>query len=232
VWLCQYTPAVLLVPAISWSVPANRAEGLFLWPSLHHCRHRLNWLPDLVVGDMGYIGLATQRQIRQQWGVGVVTKLRADMSLVAPFEPGPVAVCRQGQPLSWLGLEEPDQLQWFGVTEDQPLCARCWEQSHCDRQFSYAPAEHEILFGKIPLASTVARRLLERVRPWIEPAQSYEKNQLGLSQMFLNSLRFTWTTCLLADAVVLLRARAMVTRPPASSPCYELTPKQLPLALD
>ena len=59
------------------------------------------------------------------------------------------------------------------------------------------------------LASRVARRLLEKVRPWIEPAQSYEKNQLGLSQLFLNNLRLTWTASLLADAVVLLRARAI-----------------------
>ena len=33
----------------------------------------------------------------------------------------------------------------------------------------------------------------------------YESSQLGLSQVFLNSLRLTWTMCLLADAAVLLR---------------------------
>ncbi|MBE0540973.1 MAG: hypothetical protein IH623_06280 [Verrucomicrobia bacterium] len=44
----------------------------------------------------------------------------------------------------------------------------------------------------LPLNTRPAQRLLQQVRPWIEPAQSYEKNQLGFGQMFFNSLRFTW----------------------------------------
>jgi hypothetical protein len=231
-WLSHHTQSVLLVPVISWAVPANRAELLFLRPSLHQCLRRLEWVPDLVVGDMGYISLEVQRHIRECLGVGIITKLRKGMKLTMPFEAGPVAVCPQGQRLSWLGLEARDHLHWFGVTDPSPLCGQCWEQSRCARQFSYEPAAHEILFGKVPLASTVAHRLLQEVRPWIEPAQSYEKNQLGLSQRFLNSLRLTWTLCLLADAVVLLRARVLMTRPPATLPCFELTPAQLSFALD
>ena len=231
-WLCQHSTAVLLVPVVSWAVPANRGEALFLRPSLEYCLRRLDWLPDLVVGDMGYIGLEVQRDIRQRLGVGVLTKLRPDMKLIPPFEPGPVAVCPQGQPLSWLGLEARDQLHWFGVSAPEPLCLRCWNQTGCARQFSYAPVTHEILLGQIPLASRVAHRLLYQVRPWIEPAQSYEKNRLGLNQMFLNSLRLTWTACLLADAVVLLRARVITTRPPTAPPCYELTPRQLSFGLE
>ncbi len=220
-----------MLPVVSWAVPANRGEALFLRPSLDYCLRRLDWLPDLVIGDMGYINLEVRRDIRQRLHVGVLTKLRPDMNLIKPFEPGPVAVCPQGQPMRWLGLEARDQLHWFGVADGDPLCLRCWEQSSCARQFSFAPATHEILFGQIPLASGLARRLLEKVRPWVEPAQSFEKNQLGLSQMFLNSLRFTWSVCLLADAVVLLRARAMMTRPPTTLPCDELTPRQLSLGL-
>jgi hypothetical protein len=167
VWLCQRSEAVLLVPVVSWAVPANRGEVLFLRPSLDYCLRRLDWLPDLVVGEMGYIGLKVQRDIRQRLGVGVLTKLRPDMKLIKPFEAGPVAVCPQGQRLSWLGLEGRDQLHWFGVTDPNPLCTRCWDQSACARQFSYGPATHEILFGQIPLASGVAHRLLDKVRPWL-----------------------------------------------------------------
>jgi hypothetical protein len=72
---------------------------------------------------------------------------------------------------------------------------------------------------------------LQQVRPWIEPAQSFEKNQLGLSDMFFNSLRFTWVMGLLADAVVLLRARALLGRPPGRSLLANLMPFQLPLEL-
>jgi hypothetical protein len=225
---------VLLIPIVSWAVPANRGEALFLWPSLYYCLRRLQWLPDIVIGDMGYISLDAQRRIRERLGVAVVTKLRPDMNLLAPFETGPVPVCRQGQSLSWLGLDIRDQLHWFGVTAADALCSKCWEQKSCARQFSYAPAEHEILFGQIPLASQVAQTLLKKVRPWIEPAQSYEKNQLGLSHMFLNSLQLTWTLCLLADTIVLLRAHALLAQPAttAGSPLHALMPDQLSLGLD
>lgn len=211
--------------------PANRGDALFLWPSLFYCRQRLEWCPDIVLGDMAYINLQVQKKIRERLGITVVTKLRKDMKLSAPFEAGPVAVCHQGQPLTWLGLEIRDQLHWFGVTASDPMCDRCWEQSHCSRQFCYEPSKHEILFGQIPLASRVAQILLTKVRPWIEPAQSYEKNQLGLSRMFLNSLQLTWIVCLLADAVVLLRAHAMLRSPPRISLLHDLQFNQLSLDL-
>jgi hypothetical protein len=55
--------------------------------------------------------------------------------------------------------------------------------------------------------------VLQQVRPWIEPAPAFEKNPLGLSDVFCNRLRFTWVMALLADAVVVLRARALLGRP-------------------
>lgn len=69
------------------------------------------------------------------------------------------------------------------------------------------------------------------MRPWIEPAQSYEKNQLGLGQVFLNGLRFTWARALLADAAVLLRARVLLGRPTPQPLLTGWMPRQLPLGL-
>jgi hypothetical protein len=88
------------------------------------------------------------------------------------------------------------------------------------------------LLGRLPLASRAARVVLQQVRPWIEPAQSFEKNQLGLSGVFFNSLRFTWVMGLLADAVVLLRARALLMRPNPRPLLANLMPFQLPLELE
>lgn len=87
------------------------------------------------------------------------------------------------------------------------------------------------MFGLVPLASRVARRLWEQTRPWIEPAPSDEKNQLGLSARFLNSLRLTWTMGLLADSVVLLRAHAWLNRLSVESLLQETLPQQRPLDL-
>ena len=70
------------------------------------------------------------------------------------------------------------------------------------------------------------------MRPWIEPAQSFEKNQLGLGDVFLNSLRFTWTMALLADAALLLRARVLLERPPSRRLLADLMPMQLTLKLE
>jgi hypothetical protein len=52
-----------------------------------------------------------------------------------------------------------------------------------------------------------------------------------LNDIFFNSLRFTWVMGLLADAAVLLRARAMLGRPPDCSLLANLIPFQLPLEL-
>ena len=80
----------------------------------------------------------------------------------------------------------------------------------------------------------IVRRMavIEKTRPWIEPAQAYEKNQLGLIDLFLNSLRFTWSVCLLADTVVLLRAHALLIRPTLDQPLSALLPDQLSLHFD
>lgn len=67
----------------------------------------------------------------------------------------------------------------------------CWQAAHCPGRSGYAADAHETLLESVPLASCVAQRLLWQVRPWIEPTQSFEKNQLGLGQMFFNSLRLT-----------------------------------------
>jgi hypothetical protein len=216
---------------MTWVAPANRGDVLFLEPSLRHCQRQLAFLPDLVVADMAYIHLAMQRRVREELRVGILTWLRADFDVAKALELGVTMRCPQGQALEWLGLHEAEQLHWFGVREAQPLCPWCWEQSHCAREFSFAPDDHETLFGTVPLNSRVGKRLLRQVRSWIEGTQSFEKNQLGLGDMFLNSLRLTWTLSLLADTITLLRACAFLSRPAATPPCYELTPTQLSLDL-
>jgi len=213
-WWREYSQSVLLVPLVSWVAPANVSEGGLLVPSLHYCDRRWSWWPRHVVADMGYLAAENKRWCREHWRVAVVTHLRSDMKLVAPFVSEREATCEQGQSLQWLGYDVQDDLHWFGASPAAELCCRCWQASACPRQFAYAPAVHETLLGLLPLNTLAAQRLLQQVRPWIEPAQSYEKNQLGLGVMFFNSLRLTWCMSLLADAAVLLRTHALLHAPP------------------
>jgi hypothetical protein len=226
-WLRRYESAVLLVPLVSWATPAHVPEGYLLKGSIRQCWQRLGWRPDMVVGDLGYIQQQTKKEIRQGWRVAVVTKMKADMKVVKPFDAWDQMSCPQGQPLHWLGYEAMDDLHWFGVASEPKLCACCWEASACPKEFGYPPDHHETLLGLLPLNTVVARRLLGQVRSWVEPCQAYEKNLLGLKRAFLNSLRLTWTMVLLADAVGLLRALALLSDPKPTSPLQALLPRQL-----
>ena len=223
---------MLLVPLVSWVAPANRGESGFLIPSFKRLWRRWSWCPRFVLGDLGYIGAAHKRYCRQQWDTTVLTHRRADQALVAPFESEKQVFCPQGQPLRWLGYDRQTEEHWFGVREPKVLCPSCWQASGCLQEFVYNAQSSETLLGRLPLSTRAAQTLLQRVRPWIEPAQSFEKNQLGLSNMFLNSLRFAWCMALLADAAALLRAHALLQQLHSGKPLLtELAPHQLVIEL-
>jgi hypothetical protein len=232
-WLPQRREAVLLVPLMSWIAPANRGDVLFLEPSLRYVRQHFDFTPSLVVADMAYINLDQRTRLRQQLQVGILTALPPNYDLPRQVEPALAMWCPQGQKLQWLGLHEHEQLHWFGVAQDPaPLCPWCWEASRCPQEFSFAPTDHEIVLGTVPVSTPLARKLLRQSRSWIEATQSYEKNQLGLNQLFLNSLRLTAILGLLADTVSLLRAHAFLSETPEHNLLAELIPNQLPLDLE
>jgi len=216
-WWREHEESVLLVPLVSWITPANVFEGSLLVPSLHYCQRRWQWWPKIIVADMSFMAVELKRLCRTRWAVAVVTRLRSDVKLLPPYVAWNQVQCHQGQPLRWLEYAHEQGLHWFEVAEPVICCSQCWEASRCPRQFAFAAGEHETLFGLMPLASRPVQRLLQQVRPWIEPAQSYEKNQLGLNAIFLNSLRLAWYRALLADAAVLLRIHATLHQPSQQS---------------
>jgi hypothetical protein len=222
----------LLVPLITWAAPASVPESYLLKPSINYCQRRLEFCPEIVVGDMGYIHQATKRELRMQWSVAMLTKLKEDMKAHCDYAEDQPLRCVQGEELRWLGYDEEDYQHWFGPPTQARLCVSCWQQSACPRQFAIPADTHETFFGMIPLNTRVAQRLIHSVRSWIEPSQSFEKNQLGLKAMFLNSLHLCWITSLLADSVVLLRALAILSKPPAKLLLAELFPTQTVLPLE
>ena len=222
----SYTSAVHLIPIVSWLTPANVPEGYLLKPSIDYCWRRFAWRPDIVVGDLGYIHGQTKRQIRETWKVAIVTKMKAGMSIIAPFESTRSVTCPQGQPLQWLEYNEQEDRHCFGVRSVEPLCGQCWQVSGCSREFDYPPAHHETLLGLIPLSTLPAQQLLRQARSWIEPCQSFDKNLLGLNSQFLNSLRLTWCLGLIVDSVVLLRNLALLQNIQSAPLLQEILPKQ------
>lgn len=215
---------------MSWTAPANRGDVLFLEPSLLYIHRHLNFLPSLVVADMAYINMEMQKRLREQLHVGVLTSLPPNYDLPEKVRAALLMRCAQGQKLRWLGLREDEQLHWFGVADEaEPLCSRCWQQSTCPREFSFAADDHEIALGTIPVSSSLGKKLLRQSRSWIEATQSYEKIQLGLGTMVLKNLRFASIASLLSDMVMILRARALLSQPRSPEILENLPPSQLPL---
>lgn len=231
-WINGFEPFILLAPLVTWAAPASVPESYLLKPSIKYCVQRLDFRPDIVVGDMGYIHQATKRELRTQWRVAMLTKLKADMKVHCAYAEDQPLRCRQGQELTWLGYDEQEYQHWFAPPSQAQLCCSCWERSTCPRQFAVPADTHETFFGMIPLNTKLAQRLVRSVRSWIEPSQSFEKNQLGLATVFLNSLHLCWTTSLLADSAALLRILAILKDPPAKPLLSELFATQIQLPLE
>lgn len=138
----------------------------------------------------------------------------------------------RGARLEWWAHESETAQQWFRVASQESLCRVCWEVARCPRHFAYPLAAREIVFGLLPLASRAARRLLPQVRPWIEPAQSFEKKQLDLGAMFFHSLRLAWQMSLWADSAVRLRTMAWLDLPTEAHLLASLAPCQMESGLN
>ncbi len=216
----------MFAPLVSWATPAHVPEGYLLKPSLWYCRQILHWWPQVVVGDMGYIHQETKRWLRTHWQIAVLTRLKADMQLACPYRHDRPMRCPQGQKLAWLNYDPQAGQQWYGVVDTHPLCASCWQQWTCPREFAFEVAAHESFLGVIPLNTRAGWKLVHSARSWIEAAQSFEKNQLGLGSMFLNSLALTWSMSLLCDSIALLRNLAQVRGVPQVNLLKGLLPRQ------
>lgn len=216
----------MFAPLVSWATPAHVPEGYLLKPSLWYCRQYLHRWPQVVVGDMGYIHQETKCWLRTNWQIAVLTRLKADMQLACPYRHDRPMRCPQGQELAWLNYDPQAGQQWYGVRDAQPLCASCWHQWSCPREFAFEVAPHETFLNMIPLNTKPGWKLVHSARSWIEAAQSFEKNQLGLDSLFLNSLALTWSMSLLCDSVALLRDLVQLRAIPQNNLLKGLFPKQ------
>jgi len=188
--------------------PANISDGSLLNPLLEAGRSRLNFMPDIVVADMGYMDKEVKNQLRTQYGVAVVTKARKDMVIPKSCDEDGCPCCPQGQRLIWDGYVIEKNSHLYYPPAEGEICAICPEQSRCKKEFLFPPGSHETFFGLIPLHSRLAKQLLSRIRPLVEAGFETDKNRFNLNGFFKNSLDLARTLSYLADACNILTITA------------------------
>jgi hypothetical protein len=193
---------------ITRTEPANLSDSGLLKPLLEAARSRLNFLPDIVVADMGYIDQEIKKQLRTQYGVAVVTRAKSNMLAPEECEEDGCPSCPQGQRLIWECYVSHEKGHLYHPPSRGDICMICPEKNPCQKEFRFPPDDHETFLGMIPLHSRLAKQLLARIRPLVEAGFEADKNRFNLSGFFINSLELACTLSYLADACNILTLAA------------------------
>ena len=212
-WWREYTPAVMLVPLVSWAAPANVSEAGFPCPAcmsppapgvvvaadyrrghgLSGCRSRSYLSEKLARGS--------RDQIEDQHESGAALCCLEPSRVPSGSTVALAGICSTGRsPLVWRQWRAallPTLLGSIGLQTAIRVCS----------------SDHETSVRVAAPGQPAELNCCSSRRPWIEPTQSYDRNQLGLSQVFFNSLRLTWCMSLLADAAGPLRNHALLHAP-------------------
>ena len=207
-----------MIPLVSFIEPANVYEGKLLSLMIQKTQEELSLHIDAVVGDMGYISADQKRHLRKQWQTAVLTKIRENMSPPKKYLDYGCPECPEGFPLSWDGYNPDREEHRYITSPDHPACRRCRFQGNCYQETYIRSALDEHHFGMIPLHTTVAQRLLRKIRPQVERGFENDKNKLSLNRFFTNSLKMARIIGYLSDASqILLLFAAMKTRTKAKA---------------
>lgn len=188
--------------------PANAADSNLLFPLIEAGFRRLNLLPHIVVGDMGYVDQEVKKHLRSTYGVAVVTKARSNMAPPPCCEDDGCPCCHQGQRLIWDRFVDDKNGHLYYPPHDGEICMICPEQTGCEKEFRFSPNVHETFFGLIPLHSRLSKELLQYIRPLVEAGNEADKHRFNLSGFFMNSLELARTLSYLADACNILTLTA------------------------
>ena len=200
------------VPMTTLVEPADITAGGMLQPLLEAGRSRLNFSPDIVAADMGYIGQETKKLLRTRHGLALLTRAKSNMSPPASCDQGGHPCCPQGQRLIWERYAMEIERHLYHPPDEGEICMICPEKNHCESEFFFSPNEHETYLGMIPLHSRLAKQLLVRIRPLVEAGFETDKNRFNLGGFFLNSLEIARVLSYLADACNLLTITAEFRR--------------------
>jgi hypothetical protein len=193
---------------ITRTEPANLPDGGRLKPLLEAARSRLNFSPDIVAADMGYLDQEIKKELRTQDGVALLTKAKSNMNPPALCENDGCPCCPQGQRLIWDRYLLRQNRHRYHPPAHGDICRICPEAKTCPQEFHFSPEDDETFLGMIPLSSRLAKRLLSRIRPLVEAGFEADKNRFNLSGFFINSLELAQTLSYLSDACNILTLTA------------------------
>lgn len=195
---------ILSIPAVTLVKPANTGDGdvltemIQLWPSK---------LPlPLIVADMGYIKAERKKMLRENYHVALITRVPVSMKPPQNFnlQSDGCPTCFWGQPLSHDHFDFEKQTHLYLKPEKGRECSTCPFVASCPEEFLFSPDIHETYLGAQPLHTRLSQKLLQFVRPLIEPTFSEDKNRFMLKSLFINSLALAEFSSLLVDSAKLL----------------------------
>lgn len=195
---------ILSIPAVTIVKPANAGDGdvltemIPLWPSE---------LPlPLIVADMGYIKSERKKILRENYHIALITRVPVSMKRPDNFDlqSDGCPTCFWGQRLTHDHFDFDKQIHLYLKPEAGMQCAYCPFVASCPQEFLFSPEIYETYLGAQPLHTRLAQKLLQFVRPLIEPTFSEDKNRFMLKSLFINSLALAEFTSLLVDLTKLV----------------------------
>ena len=160
----------------------------------------------LIVADMGYIKAERKKLLRENHHIALITRVPVSMKKPQDFDlhSDGCPTCFWGQPLTHDYFDFDKQTHLYLKPQKGWECSRCPFAAACPQEFSFSPEIHETYLGAQPLHTRLAQKLLQFVRPLIEPTFSEDKNRFMLKSVFINSLDLAEFSSLLVDSAKLL----------------------------
>lgn len=195
---------ILSIPAVTLVKPANAGDGDVLTEMIKL------WPPDLplplIVADMGYLQAERKKLFRTHHHIVLITRVPVSMKPPQDFDLSSdgCPTCFWGQSLMHDHFDFEKQTHLYIKPEKGLECSCCPFINACPQEFLFSPEIHETYLGAQPLHTRLSQKLLQFVRPLIEPTFSEDKNRFMLKSLFINSLSLAEFSSLLVDSAKLV----------------------------
>ena len=168
----------------------------------------------IIVADMGYLDADIKRQLRIKHHIALLTKVRRSMKTPDQFDldSDGCPTCIFGQRLMHDHFDWEKQQHLYLKPERGCECSFCPYDLRCPQEFWFSSEIHETYLGAQPLHTKLAQKLFKYARPFVETANSEDKNRFMLGAAFINSLDLAGFMSLLVDSAKLITVLARLKK--------------------